>query len=90
MLMGTLPVTPLLYQGLFADTVGTGFVFMQARWYQPSTGQFMSRDPMVDQTLEPYAYADHSPVLDGDPTGLSARGVRQHAAQVVWHAKRAR
>jgi RHS repeat-associated protein len=63
------PTTPLLYQGLFTDTVGTGFVFMQARWYDPQTAEFVSRDPTVDQTLQPYAYAGDNPANESDPLG---------------------
>lgn len=64
------PDTPLRYQGDFTDTVGTGFTFMQARWYDPQSAQFISRDPMVDQTLQPYAYAADNPTNSSDPTGL--------------------
>ena len=62
--------TPLLYQGDFTDVVATGFVDMQARLYDPSTAQFISRDPMVSQTMQPYTYAGDNPTNAGDSTGL--------------------
>jgi len=65
--------TPLQYDGTYTDGT-TGFVYDQARWYDPSTGQFLSQDPLVDQTLQPYAYAADSPVNASDPTGLSSVG----------------
>ena len=40
-----------------------------ARWYDPSTGQFVSQDPMVGDSLQSYSYAGDSPVTSDDPTG---------------------
>ena len=53
--------TPLQYNGAYTDG-WTGMVDDQARWYDPATGQFMSQDPMADQTLQPFAYAGDSPL----------------------------
>jgi uncharacterized protein RhaS with RHS repeats len=39
------------------------------RYYDPSTGQFITVDPLVDQTGQPYAYAGGDPVNDSDPDG---------------------
>ncbi|MFI6513831.1 polymorphic toxin-type HINT domain-containing protein [Streptosporangium sp. NPDC050855] len=63
------------YQGEYTDP-DTGKVNMHARWYQPGTGAFSSRD---DWTLEPqpsvqanrYTYANASPLVSTDPTGHS-------------------
>jgi len=32
-----------------------------ARWYDPSTGEFLSVDPDFDQTLDAYGYATRTP-----------------------------
>ena len=40
------------------------------RYYDPATGQFISVDPLVDQTEAPYAYAADDPVDASDPSGL--------------------
>jgi uncharacterized protein RhaS with RHS repeats len=40
------------------------------RYYDPSTGQFISVDPAVDQTEAPYAYVAGDPVNLLDPNGL--------------------
>ena len=62
--------TPLQYEDTYTDP-WTGFVYDMARWYDPGTGQFMSTDPLVDQTLQPFAYAGDDPANGSDPTGLS-------------------
>jgi hypothetical protein len=40
------------------------------RYYDPQTGQFISVDPLVDQTEAPYAYVNDDPVDAIDPLGL--------------------
>ena len=40
------------------------------RYYDPATGQFLSVDPMVEQTLQAFLYAGDDPVMVADPTGL--------------------
>jgi hypothetical protein len=44
------------------------------RYYDPATGQFLSVDPLVDQTEAPYAYVNGDPVDNSDPTGLFCIG----------------
>ncbi|HET6482766.1 MAG TPA: RHS repeat-associated core domain-containing protein, partial [Actinoplanes sp.] len=52
----------------------TGLVHLGAREYDPALGRFISVDPVFDsgdpQSLEGYAYADNSPVVRADPSGL--------------------
>jgi len=74
--VGTGNGTPLQYNATFTDQ-WTGLVYDQARWYDPSTGQFVSQDPMVDQTLQPYAYASGAPVVNGDPSGTYSYRYRE-------------
>jgi RHS repeat-associated protein len=40
------------------------------RYYDPATGQFLSVDPLADDTGQPYAYTDGDPVVGSDPSGL--------------------
>jgi hypothetical protein len=42
---------------------------MRARTYDPSTAQFLTRDPWVSITGEPYSYVGDSPLTFADPTG---------------------
>jgi RHS repeat-associated protein len=61
---------PLLgYTGQYHDTE-TGYIYLRARHYDPTTGQFTSIDPIVAITEEPYGYVAGNPANGSDPTGL--------------------
>jgi len=60
---------PFRYAGQYTDDT-TGFQNLRARYYDPTTGQFLSRDPIEDTTLQPYAYAGNDPTNASDPSGL--------------------
>ena len=63
--------TPFGYAGQYADPE-TGLQYDRARYYEPSTGQFLTRDPLAAQTREPYAYVAGNPTNGSDPTGETA------------------
>jgi RHS repeat-associated protein len=63
--------TPFGYAGAYSDP--TGLLYLINRYYDPQTGQFLSVDPDVNQTLQPFAYAGGNPVTNTDPTGMWAR-----------------
>ena len=42
---------------------------MRARTYDPATAQFLTRDPLVALTGEPYSYVGDNPLTFSDPTG---------------------
>jgi RHS repeat-associated protein len=71
-LTSTPPTTenPFRFTGQYTDNT-TGLQYLRARYYDPTTGQFLSRDPLEDTTLQPYAYAANAPTTGTDPTGLS-------------------
>lgn len=52
----------------------TGYTDVGARKYDPTTGRFISEDPLLNtadpQSFSGYAYADSNPVMGSDPTGL--------------------
>ncbi|HZE17254.1 MAG TPA: RHS repeat-associated core domain-containing protein, partial [Mycobacterium sp.] len=50
------------------------------RYYDPSTAQFLSQDPLVAQTGEPYAFAGDNPDNAADPFGL-----RWYYVNDKWH-----
>jgi uncharacterized protein RhaS with RHS repeats len=47
---------------------------MRARYFDPNTGQFISRDPAVATTGSPYNYTGGNPLNSRDPSGLDAIG----------------
>ncbi len=48
----------------------TGLVYLRARDYDPATGQFLTVDPLVGTTHQPYAYVGNDPLTGTDPLGL--------------------
>jgi RHS repeat-associated protein len=58
------------------NDAATGLVHLGAREYEPSTGRFLSADPLLDIAdpvqMNGYVYADNNPVTFADPTGLKA------------------
>jgi RHS repeat-associated protein len=62
------PQSKLGYAGAYTDTL-TGFHYNRARYHDPVTAQFLTRDPAEDTTGQPYAYADNDPLSYIDPTG---------------------
>lgn len=60
--------TPLGYAGQLTNQ--SGLQYLRARTYDPDTGQFLTRDPLLGVTGEPYGYASNNPINGSDPTGL--------------------
>ncbi|MFF1830468.1 RHS repeat-associated core domain-containing protein [Paenarthrobacter sp. NPDC058040] len=61
--------TPIQYTSGYTDTE-TGFVYLRARYYDPTTAQFLTKDPAFQWTLQWYAYTSNNPINRVDPTGL--------------------
>jgi RHS repeat-associated protein len=66
--------TPLGYDGQYTDAE-TGLVYLRARYYDPATGQFLARDPLVAQTGAAYGYVADSPLNGSDPSGTCIAGI---------------
>jgi RHS repeat-associated protein len=62
--------TALQYDGQLTDAQ-TGYIYLRARYYDPTTGQFLTRDPATQLTGAPYTFAGNDPVNATDPSGLS-------------------
>jgi RHS repeat-associated protein len=66
-------LSPFGFSGEYTDAE-TGFVYLRARYYDPATGQFLSRDPLVALTHAPYSDASGNPLNLSDPSGLGCGG----------------
>ena len=56
-----------------------GLYYLRARFYDPTLGRFLTRDPLQGsafepQSINPYAYAANNPVNRTDATGLLSEG----------------
>lgn len=52
----------------YTDTE-TGFAYLRARYYDPTIAQFLTIDPLVEQTASAYTYTGGNPLNATDPTG---------------------
>jgi|GEM_PF-1537671 len=59
---------PFGFAGQYTDQE-SGLLYMRGRYYDPSTQQFLSRDPLEATTGQPYTYAWGNPTNFVDPTG---------------------
>ncbi len=63
------PYTFVGQDGVSSD--GDGLVYMRARYFDPSTGQFTSEDPLgLGGGINFFRYAGNSPTVAVDPSGL--------------------
>lgn len=61
--------TPLRWNGQYQDP-DTGLYYLRARYYDPTVGGFLTRDPLAAMTQAPYGYAGNNPLNGADPLGL--------------------
>ncbi|MFB7429628.1 polymorphic toxin-type HINT domain-containing protein [Streptomyces hydrogenans] len=66
------------FLGVGIDDPVTNLAHIGAREYDPTTGRFISADPLIDLTdplqMNGYTYANANPVTLSDPTGLRPDG----------------
>lgn len=59
---------PFLFAGEYRDAESSLY-YLRSRYYDTTTGQFASADPLVAVTLERYAYVEGNPLNGVDPSG---------------------
>jgi RHS repeat-associated protein len=74
--VGTTP-NNYLYRGEQYDS-DLGLYYLRARYYNPATGRFLSRDPLDGQQIDPktlhkYLYAGGDPANSWDPSGRESQ-----------------
>ena len=69
--IGTPPAfaNPFGFTGQYTDGE-SGWMFLRARYDDPGSGQFTTRDPLTAVTRAPYAYTSDNPLNATDPGGL--------------------
>jgi RHS repeat-associated protein len=60
---------PFRFSGEYADSE-SGLYHLRTRYYDPATGQFLTRDPAVARTRSPHGYVKGNPLNERDPSGL--------------------
>ena len=65
--IGYIPENPYRYCGEYTDTE-TGYVYLRARYYDPTIGRFISEDSAKDG-YNWYVYCGNDPVNRVDPSG---------------------
>jgi RHS repeat-associated protein len=45
----------------------TGYIYLRARYYDPNTAQFLTRDPLTATARSAYAYVDSNPLNRVEP-----------------------
>jgi RHS repeat-associated protein len=73
---------PFGYAGEYEDAE-SGLIYLRARYYDPTTQQFLTVDPLVKKGEQAYAYVDDNPLNHTDPSGLSWRSWWQKNSKVV-------
>jgi RHS repeat-associated protein len=80
--------TPFGYAGYYTDP--TGLLYLVNRYYDPASGQFLSVDPAVSETGQPYQYANDDPTTVTDPSGMcpyissNPRETRCRTDKLLW------
>ena len=60
---------PLGFAGAYSDPE-SGLLYLEHRYYDPTSGEFVSVDPLLGWTGAPYSYVNDNPINAADPAGL--------------------
>jgi RHS repeat-associated protein len=79
--------TPIRYTGAYLDPT-SNLYYLINRYYNPTDGQFLTLDPALTTTGQPYTYTNDNPVNRTDSVGLFGCGFLSsacHVAVTVWN-----
>ena len=79
-------INPLRYRGYYYDSE-FGLCYLNARYYDPEVGRFISADGTLAGGPNLFAYCDNNPVNYYDPDGLYDRKAA-HLYAITWYNKR--
>lgn len=65
---GTEDATSILFDGEYLDTPANLY-YAVSRYYDPTTGTFLSKDTLTSLTSQPYTFVDDDPINGVDPSG---------------------
>jgi RHS repeat-associated protein len=80
---GTRTTSPFGYAGQYTDTE-TGLQWDRARYYDPTTAQFLTVDPLAAATGSAYGYAGGNPLNASDPSGLITKAFCLTGSAGYW------
>ena len=86
-------INPFRYRGYYYD-VETGWYYLNARYYDPNVGRFLSPDVILGangglQGYNLFAYCNNNPVMFVDPSGNFATAVQNAIIQAARDALQA-
>lgn len=76
-------LNPYRYCGEYYD-VESGYTYLQARYYDPELGRFVSEDPALDGSNW-YVYCGNDPVNMIDPTGMWSGSVHEEMTEWAYN-----
>ena len=75
---------PYLFNGKELDSE-TGLYYYGARYYDPKVSIFVNVDPLVEKTMQSYAYANNNPINLIDPTGMEGEEPKYSNPDSFFH-----
>jgi RHS repeat-associated protein len=84
---GTHDLSALLnWHGKYVD--GTGYFYLGTRYYDPSSGTFLSADPLGHAaSMDLYSYCGGDPINNYDPNGRCANPTESSSDTYDWHSE---
>ncbi|MDZ4862278.1 MAG: RHS repeat-associated core domain-containing protein [Gemmatimonadota bacterium] len=73
---GGVPMGGVGFAGAGTPNARGGFVYLRNRWYDPTSGRFLTQDPLgLAGGVNLYAYAGNNPISFRDPYGLCEKPI---------------